>query len=197
MRLISLLRPLALLPLLASVCSGLFACHDYGTNSELLVNTPQGIGYLNGLQNKTLTMYGGTMFGGESSYKCYLLKLDLPNNKYELSFTNSQGSKQTNNGTLSLVQARANYLLVKPTSGAVVNPVMGLSSLNSEQKWYIGYTSATDLVLLTCRHFFFAAGATYVFSTEDLSVVSSSCFREVMHGEYKIGADKFNHGTCV
>ena len=33
-----------------------------------------------------------------------------------------RGSKQTTNGTLSLVQASANYLLVKPTAGAVTNP---------------------------------------------------------------------------
>jgi len=188
------LLPLALLFLLP-LCSGVFWCGDFAGASETLLNTGQGVRLLNAMANRTLQMYGGARYDPESSYTCYLLTLDLPNKSYKLSYKSGSSSTNTT-GTVELVQGRSNYLSVKQTSGPVTNSVMGISKNGEEQRWYVSYISKADLVIQTCKVFFFACSASYVFSTADLAAVPDTCFRSTVSRAIGLGVSKFSHGTC-
>jgi len=167
------------------------ACSYHKDQTDLLLSTPEGVATLRGLKNKSLTLWGYT---ADSWYRhheelvdtlnCRKLNIDYDARSWTLSYRKADNAVAIHRGKLELITndaTKGNYFTAWQTSGPVDKYVMGISSNDYNVTWSILYLSDTDLVLRSCRSFFWiSTEPEYVYSSADLAGVDETCFTDTL-----------------
>lgn len=162
--------------LVGTVAGQLFFC--YTPKSAPFMMTAEAKLVFEGWSGKTLRVWGAT---NNKDAKCIDLVLNYSNKSYQVysQKDDKTGQAQATAGTFTYSRSLGStYLKFKQTTG----PNTGLFQVNkdSEWTWYVSHLTDTDIVLGTCGVDFFGWYDQLVLSTEDLTPVSTKCFKDAL-----------------